>query len=72
MRRVPFARQKIDADFLERLAKKRELAAAASNEGRAERGLSVTTSHVHPREDPEDPAAKVRDVSQDQIMHCMH
>ena len=56
--------QKIDADYHERLAKKRELAAAKSRDGVVDRGIGATlNSNPNISQDPEDPAAKVRDCS---------
>ena len=53
--------QKIDADYHERLAKKRELA-AASSDGVVDRGLGASmSSNVNVSQDPEDPSAQVRD-----------
>ena len=49
--------QKIDADYHERLAKKRELAAA--NPG-VNRGLGATMTKPTGSQDPEDPVEKVR------------
>lgn len=59
--------QKIDADYHERLAKKRELAklaAAGSRDGVVDRGVGANLSaNLNISQDPEDPAAKVRDCS---------
>merc|ERR1719231_181450 len=51
-------RQKIDADYHERLAKKRELAAASARDGVSDRGLGVAMSQANSNQDPEDPSAK--------------